>query len=366
MVIKMNNLGYNNLHKNRQLWLFALIVLLLSFFSILLLVTVGNYNVKRYTGIAQVADVSKKCVYSSNSNNKVCYPIYIYYVNDKKYECESKIVVTDAIDKNEHSIYYDTKEPSKCSIDTTNSSNSFALVLLIIFGTIVIFTAYEFSRINNKLKLFISIDSKDKYNDSHNSNNLPVNNDQNNHIEDLPVNIDQNNQDKNIPVSTNQNNQFENILVSTNQNHQDENIPISIDHNNDFQASIDQLSSASTQTTNGIRLLASLDNDAIQDIQKDQISDEIKNDNADMQSSDNMLESDSQQIFQLPFDYELTVKPIDPNMEDKQPFSIDYVRKDNDIDTSSTLYNNNLDEEQKEVNEKVEDLFGETETENLF
>ena len=76
---------------------------------------------------------------SYDSDGSTYYPIYYYRVNDKEYTCKAKVGSSSYPSESKKTVYYDSKDPSKCKTQYEKSTGKTAgIICLIVAGVIIV------------------------------------------------------------------------------------------------------------------------------------------------------------------------------------------------------------------------------------
>ncbi len=102
---------------------------------------------------------------SYDSDGSTYYPIYYYRVNDKEYTCKAKVGSSSNPSESKKTVYYDSKDPSKCKTQYEKSTGKTAgIICLIVAGVIIVVTIKKpnIKNINNNESQPVDIETQRK------------------------------------------------------------------------------------------------------------------------------------------------------------------------------------------------------------
>lgn len=97
-----------------------------------------------------------------DEGNTMYSPVYYYSVNGEKYTCGSNSSSSNNPGTQNKTVYYDSKNPSKCMTEYSKSSNFILLPFMIIPIIFILVAVINIRKVNKRIKAILELNNKGK------------------------------------------------------------------------------------------------------------------------------------------------------------------------------------------------------------
>lgn len=100
--------------------------------------------------------------YINDEGTTMYSPVYYYSVNGERYTCGSNSSLSHNPGTQNKTVYYDSKNPSKCMTEYSKSSNFILLAFMIIPIIFILVAVINIRKVNNRIKAILELNNKGK------------------------------------------------------------------------------------------------------------------------------------------------------------------------------------------------------------
>lgn len=157
----MYDINTKNVKKGKKFYLVFLA------FGLFFLIIMGGILISMYVNSKSLdaKTTSTKVIVNSHTNNEgstMYSPTYYYVVDGVEYSCSSNSSSSINPGTNNKTVYYDSKNPSKCMTDYSKSTNKLLLIFLLLPIVFIIFAVVNMRKISKRVKAINELNQNGK------------------------------------------------------------------------------------------------------------------------------------------------------------------------------------------------------------
>lgn len=156
----MYDINTKNIKKGKNFY-YIFLAFGLFFFILMGTVTLSNY-IKLFSMDSSTTSTSVRVESHSDDDGYMYSPTYYYKVDGKSYSCTSDISSSNYPGTTNKTVYYDSKDPSKCMTEFSKSNNNFFFLFIIIPVVFIVVAVINIRKIRKRVKLVNELNKKGK------------------------------------------------------------------------------------------------------------------------------------------------------------------------------------------------------------
>lgn len=157
----MYDIKVDNVKKGKKFFYIFLVVGII-FLAIMLGVLIGNVIKLKSLDASTMSTSIDINQYINDEGSDMYSPIYHYKVGGKEYTCNSNSSSSVRPSESNALVYYDSKDPTKCTTEYSKSSNTLLLVFLIIPLVCIAVGVINIKKVNKRVQIIKDLNTKGK------------------------------------------------------------------------------------------------------------------------------------------------------------------------------------------------------------
>ncbi len=157
----MYDINLKNVKKGKN---FYLIFLAAGLLFLLIMVGILFYNYNKLNSLDSTVTSTRVVVNShiDDEGSTMYSPVYYYTVDGKEYMCSSNSSSSINPGTDNKTVYYDSKDPSKCMTEYSKSSNKLLLLFMILPLIFIVVAVVNMRKISKRIKLINELNQRGK------------------------------------------------------------------------------------------------------------------------------------------------------------------------------------------------------------